>query len=92
MMPGVNWFQYSTMITPDVPRQWRRVAFSFTGKWYQVEWLESCLESCLEEGSHIITVIKLLPVVLGFAVLGSERQGKNIRCRCDNAAVVAILN
>ena len=38
-----------------------------------------------------ITVKELLPVVIGVAMWGNRWRGKKIRCRCDNAAVVAML-
>ena len=38
-----------------------------------------------------ITVKELAPIVLAAAVWGKEWKGKTVRCRCDNAAVVAIL-
>ena len=53
--------------------------------WFQLEWPDSCRRV------HI-TVKELLPVVLGAALWGSQWQGTNVRCRCDNVAVMAILN
>ena len=38
-----------------------------------------------------ITVKELGTIVLAAAVWGMEWRGKMVRCRCDNAAVVAIL-
>ena len=42
-------------------------------------------------GVHI-TVKELLPIVRGAAVWGRRWQGLSVSCRCDNAAVVAIVN
>ncbi len=38
-----------------------------------------------------ITVKELLPIVIACALLGKSWQGKTVRCRRDNAAVVAIV-
>ena len=38
-----------------------------------------------------ITVKELLPIVMGVALWGRQWQGGSVVCRCDNAAVVAIL-
>ena len=35
---------------------------------------------------------ELLPIVIGAAVWGSQWKGVSVLCRCDNAAVVAIVN
>ncbi len=39
-----------------------------------------------------ITVKELLPVVMALAVWEYQWSGKSVRCQCDNAAVVAIIN
>ncbi len=39
-----------------------------------------------------ITVKELLPIVLAAAVWGRSWKGATIRCKCDNTAVVAIVN
>ena len=38
-----------------------------------------------------ITVKELLPIIMGVVLWGRSWQGRTIRCRCDNMAVVAIL-
>ena len=55
------------------------------GKWCQLE----CPESW--RGYHN-TVKELLPIVLSVALWGGYWQNKTIRCRCNNAAVVSIVN
>ena len=83
-MAGVDRFQYSATITR---------CFRLMGLWdilvhrgvVQLEWPESWRKV------HI-AVKELLPVVLGVALWGSQWLGRNIRCRCCNAAMVAILN
>lgn len=71
-------------ITSDASGSWGCGAFSSSGEWFQLE---------LPESWHAvhITVKELLPVVLGIALWGRAWQGCTIRCRCDNAAVVAVL-
>ena len=39
-----------------------------------------------------ITIKELIPVVLAVAIWGRQWCGKTVQIRCDNAAVVAILN
>ena len=51
----------------------------------QLEWPESWRKVR-------IAVKELLPVVLGVALCSSQWLGRNIRCRCCNTAMVAILN
>ena len=85
MMAGVNRFRYSATVTADASGHCGCGAFSSTGEWFQPQWPESW------RMVHI-TMKELLPVVLAVAMWGSQWQGKNVRCRSDNAAVVAILN
>ena len=59
-------------------------AFSSHGEWFQLVWPESWLQL------HI-TVKELLPVVISIAIWGKLWSGKTVHCRCDNAAVVAIV-
>ena len=39
-----------------------------------------------------ITVKELLPIIMAVAIWGKVWRGKTVRCVCDNAAVVTILN
>ena len=85
MMGGVHQYRYSATVTSDASGRWGCGAYSSSGDWFQLEWPEEWREV------HI-TVKELLPVVVAVAMWGKQWQGRNIRCRCDNAAVVAILN
>ena len=43
------------------------------------------------KGAHI-TAKELLPIVIAAAVWGEDWRGKIVQVRCDNAAVVSIIN
>ena len=72
------------VLTSDASGSWGCGAFESSGKWFQIPWRGSL------EGVHI-TVKELLPVVVACALWGSHWRGMTVCCRCDNAAVVAIL-
>ena len=60
------------------------------GAWYgqycfQLQWV-------VPINSYNITVKELLPIVLAAAVWGSHWKGLTVKIRCDNAAVVAMIN
>ena len=84
MMASLLPAEYAGEITSDASGSWGCGAFSSSGEWFQLELPEAW-------GSVHITVKELLPVVIGVALWGEQWQGKAIRCWCDNAAVVAIL-
>ena len=71
-------------MTSDASGSWGCGAFTSAGEWFQIELLESWA------GVHI-TVKELLPIVIGVAVWGHQWRGQTVTCRCDNAAVVAIV-
>lgn len=71
-------------ITSDASGRWGCGAFTERGEWFQYRWP-------VEWESVHITVKELLPIVLSVAVWGHKWGGCTIRCRCDNAAVVAII-
>ena len=83
-MLGVIQSQYTATIVSDTSGTWGCGAFS-TGEWFQLEWPESWR-------GYNITIKELLPTVLSVALCGGYGQNKTIRCRCDNAAVVSIVN
>ena len=85
MMTGVIRSECQATVTSDASGSWGCGAFTSSGEWFQLELLESW------NGVHI-TVKELLPIVLGAAIWGREWAGKTVRCRCDNAAAVAIIN
>ena len=84
MMTGAL-HHYDITVTSDASGLWGCGAYSSRGEWFQVEWPASWIKL------HI-TIKELLPVVMGVAMWGSRWRGKSVRCRCDNAVVVAILN
>ena len=53
------------------------------------EWFSFCWPE-LWKSVHI-TVKELAPIVIACGVWGSDWRGKTVQCRCDNAAVVAII-
>ena len=87
MMKEVHRYRSSATVTCTSDESGRQGcgAYSSSGDWFQLEWPEAWREV------HI-TIKELLPVVVAVATWGKQWQGRNICCRCDNAAVVAILN
>ena len=73
------------VLTSDASGSWGCGAFTCTGQWFQLKLPESWRDV------HI-TVKELLPIVLAVAVWGTLWRGFTVCCRCDNAAVVAIVN
>jgi hypothetical protein len=76
--------------TPDFT-----VTFDASGSWgcgtyWQEHWFSIPWGACWS--SIHITVKELLPIIVASALWGRQWQGKRIRFRCDNAAVVAIVN
>ena len=84
-MSSVCRTQPMTTVTSDASGGWGCVAFSSDGQWFQCRWPGSW------DSVHI-TVKELLPIVVAIALWGHEWQGRTIRCRSDNAAVVSIIN
>ena len=73
------------VLTSDASGSWGCGAFTSTGQWFQLALSDSWQEV------HI-TVKELLPIVLAAATWGLLWLGFTVSCRCDNAAVVAIVN
>ena len=71
-------------LTLDASGSWGCGAFTTGGHWFQFQW------PVVWEAVHI-TAKELLPIVVACAVWGQDWTGKMVRCRCDNAAVVAII-
>ena len=82
---GIIKSHYVATITSDASGTWGCGAFSSRGEWFQLEWPDSW------RGLHI-TIQELLPIVLSVALWGGQWHDSTVRCRCDNAAVVAIVN
>ena len=71
-------------VTSDASGSWGCGAFC-NKEWFSLQWGE-----CWKE-LHI-TIKELLPVVIASILWGKTWTGKHILFRCDNAAVVAIVN
>lgn len=84
MMSAVVRGSAATILTSDASGGWGGGAFTSSGEWFQVQWPESW-------ATVHITVKELAPIVVAAAVWGREWKGRTVCCRCDNAAVVAIL-
>ena len=53
--------------------------------WFQLQWEKQLV-------SKQIAVKELLPIIIAAAIWGHSWGGQQVICRCDNAAVVAIIN
>ena len=84
MMSATVYSPPTATITSDASVNWGCSAFCSTGNWFQLSWPVSWLEL------HI-TVKELLPVIVGVGIWGNQWRGSTILCKCDNAAVVAII-
>ena len=73
------------VLTSDASGLWGCGAFTSTGQWFQLAIPDSWQEV------HI-TVKELLPFVLVAAIWGPLWRGFTVSCRCDTAAIVAIIN
>ena len=71
-------------LTSDVSGGWGGGAFTSSGEWFQLQWPESW-------SSVHIMVKELAPIIVPCTVWGRQWQGSSVHCRCDNAAVVAIV-
>ena len=63
---------------------WGCGAYSSCGEWFTCQWPASWTRVN-------ITAKELFPIVVALAIWGRLWRGKVVRCRCDNAAVVAIV-
>ena len=72
------------MLVSDASGGWGCGAF-YKDSWFQLQWAGNL------EGSHITTK-ELVPIAIAAAVWGPKWRGQNIEVKCDNAAVVAIIN
>ena len=77
--------QVVATLTSDASGTWGCGAFNSEGEWFQLEWPE-------EWRDIDITIKELLPIVIALALWGEVWTGRAVKCRCDNAAVVAIVN
>ncbi len=85
-MSSISLSKPSVELTSDASGSWGGCgAYTSQGYLFQLPLPESWSDI------HI-TVKELLLIVLGVAVWGEWWQGMSVSCRCDNAAVVAIVN
>ena len=73
-------------LTSDASGKWGCGAFWESG-WFQLAWRDT---ACNDEGN--IATKELIPIVLAAAMWGKVWEGQVVCCRCDNEAVVAVLN
>ena len=86
MMSVPSRASHDVVLISDASEKWGCGAYNNShGEWIQFQWLR-------EWGSILITIKELLPIVLSCAVWGRYWKGKSVKCLCDNAAVVAIIN
>ncbi len=62
------------------------------GAWWETRWFQLQWQGLGESATYGITAKELLPIVVAVAVWGKAWQGKAVVARCDNMAVVAIVN
>ena len=84
MMSSVLGSAPQAVVTLDAS-DWVCGAFSSLGQWFQIEWPSSW------QSVHI-TFKELIPVVVAIVLWGNSWKGGTVLCRCDNAAVVSIVN
>lgn len=75
----------TVVLTSDASGSWGCGAYTSMGGWFQLKFPDSWLDV------HI-TVKELLPIVLAIALWGHLWKGVTVSCKCDNMAVVAIVN
>ena len=71
-------------ITSDASGNWGCGTF-WQNKWFQCSWHTSWK-------TVDILAKELLPIVIAAAIWGKAWEGCTVLCRCDNAAVVALIN
>ena len=72
--------------TSDASGSWGCGAY-WEAEWFQVEWRDT---ACPKQGN--IATKEMFPIVIASSVWGRRWAGKVVCCRCDNNAVVAVLN
>ena len=84
MMSTVHKANPDITILTDASGKWGCGALAGLN-WFQLQWAGPI------SNLHI-TVKELVPIVLAAAIWGPDWKGKTVKSRCDNAAVVAIIN
>lgn len=72
------------MLTSDASGSWG------CGAWYNDMWFQSQWEERLREWH--IAAKELTPILIASIIWGKEWKGAKVTVRCDNAAVVAVIN
>ncbi len=55
--------------------------------WFNISWV-----ACPSWTDVPIAVKELLPIVTSYGIWGQQMRNLHVRCRCDNAAVVTMIN
>ena len=84
MMSSVSRAKPDVTMLSDASGNWGCGALSGLD-WFQLQWAGPIKD-------YHITVKELVPIVLAAALWGPKWKGKTVRARCDNAAVVSIIN
>ena len=84
MMTVVDRSNPVALITSDASGSWGCGAF-YLSQWFQIAWGGPVAESS-------ITVKELVPIVVAAAIWGKSWAGGTVLAKCDNAAVVAMIN
>ena len=84
MMSSLEWATPEVVLTSDASGHWGCGGFLASGEWFQLRWRGEWQEV------HI-TAKELLPIVMACAMWTGRWRSKMVKCLCDNAAVVAII-
>ena len=84
MMHNLDKARPDIYVTSDASGSWGCGAFS-ASSWFQYQWPQ-------EMTSMHITVKKFFPIVIAAAIWGEAWVNKTVLFRCDNQAVVHIIN
>ena len=71
-------------LTSDASGSWGCGAF-YANSWFQLQWPAASID-------YHITVKELLPIVIAAGIWGAQWANQSVVCRCDNEAVVHIIN
>ena len=74
---------WDVMLTSDASGSWG------CGAWCEQDWFQLEWSQCTKGKS--IAVKELIPIVIAAAIWGPQWRGKMVCARCDNGAVVAVL-
>ena len=84
MMHSYRALNPEVILTSDASGSWGCGAYC-NGQWLQYQWSHLTID-------YDITAKELLPIVFATAIWGRDWENKSILCRCDNEAVVHIIN